>query len=419
MAERIIKKNQALFKRAEQVLVGGVDSPVRSFSYAGSDPLVIRRGRGSKVYDYDGNPYIDYVLSWGSAILGHANPAVIQDLKKAATLGLSFGTTNDKEIKLAETISSANPFIEKIRFVNSGTEAVMGAVRLARGYTRRDKILKFENFYHGHADYLLAKGGSGLATLGIPASKGVPEDFTKHTLIASYGDKNALAEIFKREGKNIAAVIVEPVGANYGVIEPDPAFLKELRSITKKYGSLLIFDEVITGFRFRYGLAAQALGITPDLVTLGKIIGGGLPIGAYGGSGRIMEELAPLGKVYQASTFAGNPIVMQAGLTTLKVLKGLKKDYRRLSDLTRSLSRGLEVEARSRSIGLKVSSYENIFSLKFEKKEEFKRFYALMLEKGIYFAQSEFEANFLSFAHTKKDIDKTIRCAKEAFDELK
>lgn len=419
MAERIIKKNQALFKRAEKVLVGGVDSPVRSFSYVGSDPLVIRRGRGSKVYDYDGNSYIDYVLSWGSAILGHANPAVIQDLKKTATLGLSFGTTNDKEIELAEAISSASPFIENIRFVSSGTEAVMGAIRLSRGYTKRDKILKFENFYHGHADYLLAKGGSGLATLGIPASKGVPEDFTKHTLIATYGDKSALAEIFKREGKNIAAVIVEPVGANYGVVEPDLAFLKELRSVTKKYGSLLIFDEVITGFRFRYGLIAKTFGITPDLVTLGKIIGGGLPIGAYGGSGCIMKELAPLGKVYQASTFSGNPVVMQAGLSTLKTLKDLRNDYKRLSDLTQSLTKSLEIEAKRRNIGLKARSYENIFSLKFDRIEEFKQFYVFVLGKGIYFAQSEFEANFLSFAHTKKDIDKTIRCAKEAFDELK
>jgi len=414
---KLNNKDRELFYSAEKVLVGGVDSPVRSFGYAGIKPLFIKRGSGAKVYDYDGKVYIDYILSWGSAILGHAHPAVIRDLEKTLRQGLSFGTTNDKEVELAGMIHEAVPLIEKIRFTNSGTEAVMGAVRLARGYTKRDKILKFENSYHGHADYLLAKGGSGLATLGIPSSAGVPRDFTRHTLIAGYGDGDRLEEIFKKHGKDIAAVIVEPAGGNYGVVEPDHIFLDKLRRITKKYKTLLIFDEVITGFRFRYGALADEIGVTPDIICLGKIIGGGLPIGAYGGPKTIMDGLAPVGDVYQASTFAGNPVVMQAGLSTLRALASLRDDFGRIEDLARHLVSNLKSAAVSLDIALEIGQYGNMFSVKFSEKRQFRKFYKNLAELGILFAPSEFEANFISFAHTKKYIENTITRVRAALDK--
>ncbi|MDP2922499.1 MAG: glutamate-1-semialdehyde 2,1-aminomutase [Candidatus Omnitrophota bacterium] len=404
--------SQKIFREAKNYLVGGVNSPVRSFGYAGVEPLLIKKGKGAKVYDYDGNSYIDYVLSWGVLILGHAYPAVIKDLKKTIEYGLSFGTTNAHEVELAKILKDVIPFAEKIRFVNSGTEAVMGAVRLARGYTGRDKIIKFEHSYHGHADYLLARAGSGLATLKIPLSLGVPKDFIKDTLVIPYRDKILLDKVFKRYGKEIAAVLVEPVGGNYGVIPPDVEFLKYLRVVTKQHGSLLIADEIITGFRFNFGSFIFKSGITPDLICLGKIIGGGLPIGAYGGSKKIMDYLAPLGEVYQASTFSGNPIVMQAGIVTLRALANLRKDYGQLRDLTAFLSNTLKEIARAYRVNLEVNRFGSMFSLKFSKKEDFKKFYRGMLKAGVYFAPSEFEANFLSFAHTKKDIDNTISLAR-------
>lgn len=419
MAKRKVKINKRLFKQAKTCLVGGVDSPVRSFGYVGGDPVLIKSGRGSKVYDYDGNAYIDYVLSWGAAILGHAHPFVVRRAIDRLRRGAGFGTTNSSEVELAGAIKRAIPFVEKIRFVNSGTEAVMGAVRLARGYTKRDKILKFESSYHGHADYLLAKGGSGLATLGIPSSAGVPEDFIRHTLIAPIGDFDKVESIFRKYGPEIAAVIIEPVGANYGVLKPDADFLKKLRRITKRYGALLIFDEVITGFRFGFGTIAGKFDITSDIICLGKIIGGGLPVGAYGGSAAIMDNLAPLGKVYQASTFSGNPVVMEAGLATLKTLERHKKEYARTEDLARYLTANLKEEAAGHGISLEISSYGNIFSIKFKNKEQFKQFYRLMLRRGVYFAPSEYEANFLSLAHTKRDIDKTIAAATWAFGRVK
>lgn len=404
--------NYKLFNKAKKYLVGGVSSPVRSFSYVGGKPVLITRGKGSKVYDYDGNKYIDYVLSWGALILGHAYGQVIKDLKKVIEHGLSFGTTNAYEVELAKILNGAIPFAEKIRFVNSGTEAVMGAVRLARGLTRRNKIIKFEHSYHGHADYLLASAGSGLATLKIPLSRGVPKNFIKDTLVIPYQDRLLLDKAFKRYGKEIAAVLVEPVGANYGVIAPDIDFLKYLRVITKQHGSLLIADEIITGFRFNFGSFLSNSGITTDLICLGKIIGGGLPIGAYAGSRKIMNYLAPLGEVYQASTFSGNPIVMQAGITTLRALANLSKDYERLTNLTAFLSNTLKEIARTHKINLEVNHFGSMFSLKFSKKEDFKKFYRRMLGAGVYFAPSEFEANFLSFAHTKKDIDQTMSLAR-------
>lgn len=414
----MVKENLKLFKEAKKYLVAGVNSPVRSFSYVGGNPLFIKAGKGSRVFDYQGNNFIDYVLSFGALILGHSHPAVLGAVKEKINAGFSFGATNKTEIQLAREIINAIPFIEKIRFVNSGTEAVMGALRLARGYTKRDKILKFQHSYHGHADYLLVNSGSGLATLGIPSSSGVPRDFIKHTLIASYGDLNAIKEIFRKHGKEIAAVIVEPVGGNYGVILPDIDFLKNLRKITRKFKTLLIFDEVITGFRFNYGALAQAWGIIPDIICLGKIIGGGLPIGAYGAKAKIMRYLAPLGDVYQASTFAGNPVVMQAGLSTLKILRKLKKDYKRLGKLTEFLTQSLKREALSRRISLEVSCYGSMFSVKFSKKELFQKFYRSLLDNGVYFAPSEFEANFLSFAHTQKDVNATINVVCKGLDKI-
>ncbi len=414
MAERKLIKNKGLFSAARRFLVGGVNSPVRSFGYVGGSPVLIKSGQGSKVYDYDGNEYIDYVLSWGAMILGHRHPKVIRELRRQLNLGVSFGTTNAAEIALAEEIKKAVFFIKKVRFVNSGTEAVMSAVRLARGYTGRDKIIKFVNYYHGHADYLLTRGGSGLATLRIPTSAGVPKDFVKHTLVAPFGNKDALNKIFKRYNREIAAVIVEPVGGNYGVIPPDVAYLGILRDITKQYSALLIFDEVITGFRFGFGCAALAFRVTPDLICLGKIIGGGLPIGAFGGEEKIMKLLAPRGRVYQASTFAGNPMVMQAGLATLKILRTFKDKYRMINDLVGYLGLSIQKEADALNIPLKVTHFGSMFSLKFNQARQFGKFYRFMLAHGVYLAPSEFEANFLSFAHTKKDIDRTIEIARQA-----
>ncbi|MEW6009558.1 MAG: glutamate-1-semialdehyde 2,1-aminomutase [Candidatus Omnitrophota bacterium] len=407
-----LTKNYSLFQEARHYLVGGVDSPVRSFNYVGGEPLLIKRGKGAYVYDYDGNRYIDYVLSWGALILGHGFASLIKDLENTLKRGLSFGTTNALEVSLAKIIQETIPFIEKIRFTNSGTEAVMGAIRLARGYTKRDKILKFTNSYHGHADYLLAKAGSGLATLSIPLSAGVPEDLVKHTVLVSFGDIKSVGKVFNKYRGEIAAVIVEPVPANFGVISPDIDFLKQLREITKKYKSLLIFDEIITGFRFDFSSAAQKFGIIPDLICLGKIIGGGLPIGAFAGKNRIMNQLAPLGRVYQASTFSGNPIVMQSGLSALQALKKLKEDYLKLERLTEYLVLRLKEEARLSQIALKINYFGTMFSFKFKHKEQFGRFYRKMLQYGIYFAPSEFESNFLSFAHTNKEIDHTINSAR-------
>lgn len=416
MAKKTI--NSELFAEAREYLVGGVNSPVRAFNYAGCNPLIIEKGSGSKVFDHDRKEYIDYVLSWGSLILGHANSGVIKDIKKVIENGLGFGTTNEHEVELAEIIMKAIPFIEKIRFVNSGTEAVMGAVRLARGYTKRDKILKFERSYHGHADYLLVKAGSGLATLGLPASAGVPRDFIKDTLISGYGDKKAVKNIFKKHGNKIAAVIFEPCGGNYGVIPPDIDFLRCLRELTAKNGSLLIADEIITGFRFDFGSLSRKLGITPEIICLGKIIGGGLPIGAYGAREKIMNHLAPLGDVYQASTFAGNPVVMQSGLSTLRELGKLKNKYSSLSELAGYLSESIRGSARAHNIELDVENFGSMFSLKFKEKRQFQRFYRKLLESGVYFAQSEFETNFLSFSHTRTDIEKTIRLVKMALDAI-
>ena len=407
-----------LFAQAKKCLVGGVDSPVRSFRYVEARPVLAKKGKGAYVWDYDSNKYIDYVLGWGSLILGHSHPEVIKDLKETLNSGLSFGLTNAKEIELAKIIKNVIPFIDKIRFVNSGTEAVMGAIRLARGYTGRDKILKFENSYHGHVDYLLAKAGSGLLTFGVPQSAGIPKDFTKHTIVVPFNNVDILEKIFKQQGKNIAAVIVEPIGGNSGVVLPNPDFLKKIRQITQNYNTLLIFDEVITGFRFNFGSVAKSFGITPDLICLGKIIGGGLPIGAYGGNSEVMQKLSPCGEVYQASTFAGNPVVMQAGISTLKNLSKFRGNYVKLEFLTELLVSGIKQLALSGNIDLKINHYKNMFSFKFNDKKQFQKFYKFMLSEGVLFAPSEFEANFLSFAHSEKDIIRTVSAARKALSRL-
>ncbi len=411
-------KNRALFDRAKEHLVGGVNSPVRSFNYIGAEPILIKQGKGSRVFDYDRNSYIDYVLSFGALFLGHAHKRVVKSIRRRAKKGFGFGATSFEEIELARLISEAIPVLEKIRFVNSGTESLMSAIRLARGYTGREKIVKFNNAYHGHADYLLTKGGSGLATLNISSSQGVPDDFIKHTIVLDCADKALIKETFQKHAQDIAAVVIEPIGGNYGVVRPDKGFLQYLREITQRYKALLIFDEVITGFRFRFGSVAEIFGVCPDLICLGKIIGGGLPIGAFGGKRNIMDKLAPLGEVYQASTFAGNPIVMKAGFATLSALASLKDRYSLVEQLAGELVYSFKQVAKHHNIDLTISSYRTMFSLKFKQKNKFRLFYKRMLEEGVYLAPSEFEANFLSFAHTKRDVEETKQAARRAFKSI-
>ncbi|MFA5039604.1 MAG: glutamate-1-semialdehyde 2,1-aminomutase [Candidatus Omnitrophota bacterium] len=406
-----MKQSEILIRQARRYLVGGVNSPVRSFRALGEKPLLIKEGTGSRVIDYDGRVYLDYVLSWGAAILGHAHPGIIDAIGSSAARGLSFGVTHEDEIRFGRDLRKAIPLLERIRFTSSGTEAVMGALRLARGVTQRNKILKFERSYHGHADYLLAWAGSGAHSL--PFSEGVPEDFLRHTLIAPYGDKKACEKIFRKHGKDLAAVIVEPVGANSGVVLPDRGFLRKLRTWTKASGSLLVFDEVVTGFRFAYGSAADYFGITPDLICLGKIIGGGLPAGAFGGRRTYMKHLSPEGPVYQASTFAGHPVVMAAGLAALDSLK--RRDYNRLNSSAGKLARGLERAASEAGISVRVNVFGSLFSFHFEEPSDFAVFHKGMLGEGMFLAPSMYEANFLSFAHTKTDIEATIKAARRVW----
>lgn len=411
-------KDKVSLSKARQYLVGGVDSPVRSFEYAGCKPLIVKRAKGSKLYDYQSKSYLDYNLSFGAMLLGHAHNKVVKAVKQILAKGSHFGTTTSQEVELAGLIVEALPSVDKVRFVNSGTEAVMGAVRLARGYTNRDKIIKFTNSYHGHADYLLAKSGSGLATLSIAKSAGIPKSFIKDTLIVDYQDVYAVESLFKKHPGQIAAVLVEPIAGNYGVGALDNKFLSFLRGITKKNKTLLIFDEIITGFRFNYGSLAKKIKIKPDLICLGKIIGGGLPIGAYAGKARIMNKLAPLGKVYQASTFAGNPVVMSSGLETLKILALLEKEYKALNKKGEELAYFIDKEALCHGLSLKVSYYGSMFSLKFKSRKIFRKFYASLLKSGIYFSPSEYEANFLSFAHRQEDLEKTKKVIKKIFKEI-
>jgi glutamate-1-semialdehyde 2,1-aminomutase len=425
-----ITRSIKLFEKAQHLISGGVNSPVRAFRSVGGQPRFIKRAKGARLYDLDGNTYIDYVLSWGPMILGHASPTVVSAIKNAAERGTSYGAPTELEVDLAAQIRDAFPSMEKSRLVSSGTEAVMSAIRVARGFTKRDGVLKFEGCYHGHSDYLLAKAGSGLTTLGIPDSLGVPADFAKHTLTAPYNDIRTVQRILRDRGKDLACIIVEPVAGNMGVVPPAPDFLPALRQLATDHDILLIFDEVISGFRVHYGGAQALYGVTPDLTVLGKIIGGGLPVGAYGGRRDIMDLIAPAGPVYQAGTLSGNPLAVTAGLATLKQLRA-KNLYKQLEERSAALARGVADEAKRAGIALtqtRVGSMltsffaqEPVVDWNSAKKADTKRyglFFHEMLEQGIYLAPSQFEAAFLSTAHTSADIEKTIRAARVAFKSL-
>jgi len=420
-------RSAEIFSRAEQVLVGGVNSPVRAFRSVGGDALIMDRGAGAYVYDADGNELIDFVCSWGAMLLGHAHPAVTAAIAEQAKKGTSFGVTTELEVELATLIRQAIPFLEKIRFVSSGTEATMSALRLARGFTKRDLLLKFEGCYHGHADSFLSQAGSGLATLGIAECPGVPDALAKLTLNAPYNDFAAVEKLFAVHGQNIAAVIVEPIAANMGVVTPESGFLKGLREITRKYGALLIVDEVITGFRLHNGAAQQLLGIEADLTTMGKIIGGGLPAAAYGGRAEIMSHVAPLGPVYQAGTLAGNPLAMAAGIATLKELKkpGL---YGQVNVLAAKFVDGLKTALAEAKVPAQVNAHGSLATVFFADKpvrnyqdakasntKRYARYFREMLDRGVFLAPSQFEATFVSAAHTEKDIERSLAAARECF----
>ncbi|EST11517.1 glutamate-1-semialdehyde 2,1-aminomutase [Sporolactobacillus laevolacticus] len=422
-------KSIAAYKEAKPLMPGGVNSPVRSFPSVDLDPIYMDHGKGSKVYDLDGNEYIDYVLSWGPLILGHSDEKVVEYVKQTAAKGLSFGAPHVLESKLAELVINRVPSIEMVRMVNSGTEATMSAIRLARGYTGRDKILKFEGSYHGSADSLLIKAGSGVATLGLPDSPGVPAQLAKDTLTVPYNDAESVAEVFKQFGKDIACVIVEPVAGNMGVVPPIPGFLESLRAITNEYGSLLIFDEVMTGFRVAYHCAQGYFGVTPDLTTLGKVIGGGLPVGAYGGKREIMKQVAPEGPVYQAGTLSGNPLAMAAGYMTLSQLK--PEDYVAFREKADRLADGYRSAAAKYGIPLTVNQAgammgifftdQKVINYKRSKSsnlDHFKKYFTAMIEQGISLPPSQFEGVFLSTKHSMDDIEKTIKAAEYAFREI-
>ena len=424
------EKSRALFQKAIQYIPGGVNSPVRAGKAVGVDPLFISRAEGCYLWDEDGNRYIDYVCSWGPMILGHGHPDVLKALEDRISKGTSYGAPTELEVEMAEMIVDMVPSIEMVRMVNSGTEATMSAIRLARGFTGRDKIIKFDGCYHGHADSLLVSAGSGVATLGIPGSPGVPKEVAMHTISVPYNSMDSVVAAFEKRGKEIAAVIVEPVAANMGLVLPDRDFLLGLRKITEEMGALLIFDEVITGFRVAPGGAQEFYGIMPDLTCLGKIIGGGLPVGAFGGRREIMERMAPVGDIYQAGTLSGNPLAMAAGLATLKALKN-KEIYHKLEEKGRALFSGLEIAARIAGQDIKVNRIGSMGSIFFTKDpvkdygsakkadaEKYAKFYSAMLQRGIYLAPSAFETAFVSMAHDKDSIQKTIECAAESMKGL-
>ncbi len=423
-------RSSACYKRAIESIPGGVNSPVRACKAVKSDPIFFERGEGPYLIDVDGNVYIDYVCSWGPLILGHAHPEVTAAIYSVSKKGTSFGAPTWQEVELAELIKSCIPSIEKVRLVNSGTEATMSAIRLARAYTGRKKIIKFEGCYHGHVDSLLVKAGSGLATFGIPASPGIPEELTKHTISLPYNDFEAVKQAFKEQGKEIAAVIVEPVAANMGVIPPKKGFLELLRELTSEHGSLLIFDEVITGFRLGISGAQGAFGITPDLTCLGKIIGGGLPVGAYGGKAEIMEMVAPEGPVYQAGTLSGNPIAVAAGLATLRELQK-PGTYEKLEALAKLLEEGLKEILEELKLPYRVHRVASMLTLFFTDKEvidfetalssdteKFARFWQEMVKRGVYLPPSQFEAWFVSLAHGEEEIEDTLEAVYESLEAL-
>lgn len=414
-------KSEELFRRAQQIIPGGVNSPVRAFRSVGGTPPFIARGEGSQIYDVDGNAYIDYVGSWGPLLLGHRHPAIIGALEHALAIGTSFGAPTEQEVELAGAICDAMPSIEMVRLVNSGTEATMSAIRLARAFTGRDLIIKFEGCYHGHVDSLLVKAGSGMATLGIADTQGVPQAFCDTTIALPYNSTDAVAEAFRAHGGRIAAVIVEPVVGNMGCVPPLAGYLEGLREITARHGALLIFDEVMTGFRVAFGGAQQRFGIHPDLTTLGKVIGGGLPVGAYGGRKEIMCRVAPAGPVYQAGTLSGNPLAVAAGLAMLRYLKAHPEVYAQLetraAELCADPPPGLTVNRVGSMFTFfftegPVTDYE---SAKRSDTARFARFFRTMLERGVYLAPSQFEAAFVSAAHSQEDIRRTVAAAREAF----
>jgi len=425
---RKLEQSRKLQKRAEMMIPGGVNSPVRAFRAVGGDPPFVVRGKASHIFDADGNEYIDYIGSWGPLILGHAAPVVIEALGAALRNGTSFGASTPAEADLAELVLSAFPHMQKVRFVSSGTEATMSAIRLARAYTRRKYIVKFEGCYHGHADALLVKAGSGVATLGIPGSAGVPEEFTQFTLALPYNDTDALEDAFKKFKQQIACLIVEPVVGNMGCVPPARGYLEALRAVTSNDGALLIFDEVMTGFRLAFGGAQELYTIKPDLTTLGKIIGGGLPVGAYGGPAEIMDLVAPLGPMYQAGTLSGNPLAMAAGYAQLRYLKEHKEIYARLDKLSGDLVAGVAAAAKSAGVATTANRVGSMFTWFFtpgpvtdwdsasrSDTEAFARFFRNLLDAGVYLPPSQYEAAFLSAAHTEEDIQKTVAAAKQAF----
>lgn len=410
------QKSDSIYNEAVTVMPGGVNSPVRAYRNVGRNPLFIEKGKGSKIYDIDGNEYIDYICSWGPNILGHCYPKVIEEVKKACDNGLTFGAPTEKEVVLAELIREIMPSMEVLRMVNSGTEAVMSAIRVARGFTKRDMILKFKGCYHGHSDGLLVKAGSAALTAAVPDSLGVPKSYTENTLVALYNDEKSVEELFEKYGDKIACVVVEPVAANMGVVLPKKGFLQFLRDITEKYGSLLIFDEVITGFRLSLGGAQEYFGIKPDMTTLGKIVGGGMPMAVYGGRKEIMDCVAPLGGVYQAGTLSGNPIATTAGIATLTALKENKHLY---ADLEKKAEK---IANSYRKIGASVNQIGSLLSGFFTDREvndydsvtssdtaKYAKFFNYLLENGIYIAPSQYEAMFVSMAHSDEDIEKTCK----------
>ncbi len=418
------EQSRKLHSRACRVIPGGVDSPVRAFKSVGGEPPYIVRGKGSRIWDVDGNEYIDYVGSWGPLILGHAHPAVVEAVEKANRDGASFGACTPREAELAEEVIAAFPSIDKVRFVSSGTEATMSAIRLARAFTKRKYIIKFEGCYHGHADALLVKAGSGVATLGIPGSAGVLEEQARFTAALPFNNQRAVEEIFAKFKHEIACVIVEPVVGNMGCVPPVEGYLQFLRKITAEQGTVLIFDEVMTGFRVAFGGAQELYKIKPDLTTLGKIIGGGLPVGAYGGRAEIMDMIAPLGPVYQAGTLSGNPLAMAAGLATLHELKSHPEIYKQLEQRSAKLVDGVLVSAKKKDVPLFAQRVGSMFTWFFQTgpvsdwdtaaksdTQAFARFHRGMLERGIYLPPSQFEAMFVSAAHSEKDIEETIAAA--------
>ena len=426
-----MNKNKILFEKSEDFIPGGVNSPVRAFGSVGGTPIFFKRGKGSRLIDENDKEYIDYINSWGPMILGHAHPEIIQSVKSTADYSLSFGAPTSRELSMAELIVKLVPSIEQVRLVSSGTEATMSAIRVARGFTKRDEILKFEGCYHGHADSLLVKAGSGALTFGQPSSAGVPADTAKHTHTLEYNNVQALEECFENMGQALACVIIEPVVGNMNLIVPKKEFLKRLRELCTEYDVVLIFDEVMTGFRVALGGAQSLYDVIPDMTTLGKIIGGGLPVGAFGGRKEIMQQLAPLGPVYQAGTLSGNPVAVSAGMKTLELIQQ-PNFFENLSRTTKSLVDGLIDAAKASNIEFSAQSVGGMFGFYFSSqppesfddvmlsdREKFNKFFHLMLEQGIYFGPSAFEAGFVSSAHTVDDINQTIQAAMTSFKKLK